>query len=303
MTSRRRNAGAVCFALCSVLLAAEAHAQSDPQAAAAAQRGSTAFTARRYGEARLAFEEAVQREPTPQRLFALGQSCRLTSRYVEAIDAFERYLAAPEPNALPERLTAIRDQVAEMRRLLATLTLHATPASALVTLDGRTITSPLERAAIDPGPHVLELSAEGHRTERREINADSGAQLVFEVTLAAVAVEAPRLVVEPSVASAMVRIDGQTVGAGRVAQSLTPGDHAVEIEAPGYEVFRRTVRLGSTGVTRMDASLQHRGLPGWVLPTAIAGGVLLVGGTVLGVWAATRDTSPELHPVWYFVDE
>lgn len=278
-------------------------ATGDPQATAAYERGSQAFRERRFGEARIAFSEAVRREPTPARWFALAQACRNMSLYTDAINAFEHYLAAPEAGVAPERITEIRGQVETLRRLVGTLTLHVTPPTATASLDGHPLTLGNERIPLNPGAHVLEVSAEGHRTEHREITTESASQTVLDITLTAAVIENPRLVIEPSVASASVSIDGVSVGAGRIERQLTPGDHAIEINASGYEPFRRSVHLNTTGTTRMDAALQHRGMPGWVLPTVITGSVLVVGGTILGVWLATRDTGPDLHPAWGIVTE
>jgi hypothetical protein len=266
-------------------------------------RGMAMFREHRYGEARQIFEEVVRREPTPQRWYSLGLAARAMSRYTQAIDAFEHFLAAPPANATPELLTEVRGHIAEMRQHLGALTLTVTPATATPLLDGRPLALPTERVVLDPGAHVLEITVADHRPERREFSVDSGATVTLQITLAPVAREAPRLVIEPSVATAAVLLDGQPVGTGRVERSTTAGDHVIEIQANGYQPFRRPVHLGASGTTRIDASLTRQGLPGWVLPTAIAGGALAIGGTILGVWLATRDTSPELHPAWGTVME
>jgi len=127
--------------------------------------------------------------------------------------------------------------------------------------------------------------------------------VTLQITLAPVAREAPRLVIEPSIAAATVLLDGQPAGTGRVERTTTAGDHVVEIQASGYQPYRRSVHLGASGTTRIDATLTRQGLPGWVLPTAIAGGALVVGGTILGVWLTTRDTAPALNPAWGTVME
>lgn len=305
-----RLVGAALFAALvsspSVLLAQATQPSATPVSAdvsALMARGMAMFNERRYGEARQVFEEVVRREPTPQRWYAFGMAARNVSRYTQAIDAFEHFLAAPPANATPELLTEVRGHIAEMRQHLGTLTLTVTPATATPLLDGRPLALPTERVVLDPGAHVLEITVADHRPERREFSVDSGATVTLQITLAPVAREAPRLVIEPSVATAAVLLDGQSVGTGRVERSTTAGDHVIEIQANGYQPFRRPVHLGASGTTRIDATLTRQGLPGWVLPTAIAGGALAIGGTILGVWLATRDTSPELNPAWGTVME
>ncbi len=276
---------------------------TDADVAALMARGMAMFNERRYGEARQAFEEVCRREPTPQRWYSLGLAARNVSRYTQAIDAFERFLAAPSASTTPELLAQVRGHIAEMRQRIGTLTVAVTPPPTTVALDGRSITLTADNLPIDPGPHVMEFGVADHRVERREFNVSSGSTVTLQVTLVPLARELPRLVVEPSVATAAVQIDGQSVGTGRVEQPLPAGDHLVEIQANGYQPFRRTVHLAGSGTTRVDAALTRQGLPGWVLPTAIAGGALVVGGTILGVWLATRETTPELRPAWGTVME
>lgn len=267
------------------------------------QRGSEAFRERRFGDARIAFEEAVRLEPNAARWFALGQACRNTSRYTQAIDAFEHYLAAPPPSEDPARIATVRAEVDSIRRLVGRLSLTVTPATAAVSLDGRALALPIDQALVDPGPHVLEVAAEGHRPERREVNVTGGAALVLQFALTPVTTQGPRLIIESSEPGAQISVDGQNVGSGRADRTLSAGDHLVEINASGYEPFRRPVHLGATGTTRVDATLRRRGLPGWVVPVAIAGSVVVVAGVVTGVVIATRDTGPELNPAWGTVTE
>lgn len=313
-----RLAVALSAALCAAATSRIAHAQSppsgapttpvltpttsatpaDPEVAAMVARGRAAFDERRYGDARVIFEEVVRREPTPQRLYALGMACRNVSRYAQAIAAFERFLAEPSASADPALLDEVREQIAAMHRLMGRLSLAVTPDAATAMLDGHALTLPADQFALDPGNHVLDLAAPQHRAEHREFTVESGAAVQFQVALVAEAHESPRIIVEPTPATAAVYVDGMPAGHGRIERVLPPGPHVVEVRAEGHASFRREVRLTSSGTLRIDAVLATRGTPGWVLPTAIAGGVVLVGGTILGVWLATRDTGPNLHPAW-----
>lgn len=279
------------------------HTSVNSQAAEAAQRGEAAFRDRRYGDARLAYEEATRLEPTPNRWYMLGQACRGMSRYTQAIDAFEHFLTAPGADVDPARIPLLRAEIESMRRLVGRLSLTVTPATAAVSLDGRALALPIDQALVDPGPHVLEVTAEGHRPERREVNVTGGAALVLQFALTPVTTQGPRLIIESSEPGAQISVDGQNVGSGRADRTLSAGDHLVEINASGYETFRRPVHLGATGTTRVDATLRRRGLPGWVVPVAIAGSVVVVAGVVTGVVIATRDSGPELNPAWGTVTE
>lgn len=63
-------------------------------AAATSQDGETAFTAGRYEDALAKFREALEKSQAPEILFHLGQTYAKLVRPVEALDHFERFLAA-----------------------------------------------------------------------------------------------------------------------------------------------------------------------------------------------------------------
>ena len=265
------------------------------EAQAAFEQGRQALVARRYDQAAAAFHDAARLEPTPGTWRWLGVTLRSIGRYTEAIAALERYLATPEPGVAPARLEEVGRAVGEMRRSLAQLTVTLQPPSAALQVDGRT--RPLEPGAmtLDPGAHVVEIRAEGFEPMRQEVELAAAGQLVLNLRLVALG---GRLIVEPSVNNALVVIDAREVGRGRVEQATTPGEHVVEVRAEGYEPRRRVVRVTSAGVTREDVSLVRRGTPGWVLPVAIAGGVLVAGGVAAAVALALQPEDVPINTNW-----
>lgn len=252
---------------------------------AAFDRGMISLVARRYSEAVAALRDALRLRPSPLTIYNLGLALRGTGDYIESVELFDRYLAAPEPNAPPDRLTAIRGEVAVLRRSIASIDISLDPASADLRLDGRSVRREGTVLRVDPGAHVLDVLSEGFVPDHRDVNLAPGAQMVLAVSLRRVA-SSGRLLIEPSVTTAVITVDGRRVGVGRIDEAYAEGTHIVEIAAQGHQPFRRTVRVGSTGVTRVDAALatSARDLPRWVLPTAVVGGaVLLAGSIVLGV--------------------
>lgn len=258
----------------------------------------------RYGEAVLRLEAAARGEH-PLAWYNLGLAYRGAGRPSQAIAAFERYLARPDANASPARLALIRAELPSLRRAMVSVQVRTTPPGAALQVDGRPQSTGDGAVWLDPGAHVLEWSAPGFQTQRRELSLQPGATAVLEIVLGpaeppaappAVAV-APR--VEPAhllidaPAEATVSIDGAPVGSGAVDRVTDVGDHDVEVRARGMEPWRRRLHVGA-GSTRHTVTLRPVARsPGWVLPTAIAGGAVLVSAAIAGVaWLARGDAEP-----------
>lgn len=253
-------------------------------------RGVSALSDRRYNVAVDAFEESYRVRAVPVVLYNLGLAYRGLGRNIAAIDAFERYLAQPAASATPEDIAAVRRAIAQLRESLVVVALAVTPTTAVVLVDGRPHALESGTLQLDPGAHMLECSAVGSISERREVRLEAGGRVALSFSL--VSVEGrPLLVIEPSVATSVVHVDGERVGVGRVEIPSSAGEHHVEISAVGYASFERRVRVGASGVVRVDAVLAVRQRH-VMLPIAIGVGVLVVGAIVVGVAASSRTEMP-----------
>lgn len=269
---------------------------SNAQAQAAFEHGRRSLLERRYDDAARAFQDAARLDPTPGTWRWLGVTLRSMGRYTESLAAFERYFAAPEEDVTEEQFAQMRVAVAEMRRALARLTVIARPAGATLLIDARPRPMGAAEVTVDPGAHVVELRADGHRPHRQEVELRPGEQLTVVAHLLVIA---GRIIVEPSVVGAAVEIDGRAAGRGRVEQEAAPGEHMVEIRAADHEPLRRAVRVVAGGATRFDATLVRRGRPGWVAPALIVGGAVAVGGAVIaGVAYLARGTAAPTPDAW-----
>lgn len=261
------------------------------------QRGIVALEEMRYAEACDAFEAAYRERQTPRVLYNLALALRGAGRYRRAIASFEQYVAAPDPGDAPARIARVQETADEMRRALVRVRVRLDPATAALTVDGRVEAMENNTLTLDPGAHVFEATAADRVSFRREMRLDAGAEVTLDATLA----EAPpsgRLMVVPSVASALVRIDGALVATGSVDRVVAPGEHRVEIQAREYVPFVRVVRVGRTGVVRVDATLVAPPRNNWLLPTAVVGGVALVAGSVALIAWVARPSEPYVIGNW-----
>lgn len=251
-----------------------------------------------FAEAAAHFEESLRRNPAPVAQFNLAFAYRGLGRYLDAADAVDRFLQNPG-NTPADRVEAARVELQRMRAAIAHVRVRAEPEGATVLIDARPGRLRDGVFDVDPGRRVIEVSRVGYRPERRELVLAQGATEELSVSLSVIDT-AGRLRIEPSVPDARVTIDGVFAGTGIVERPARMGAHQIEITAEGYLRFTRAVRVGGTGLVRVDATLQRpRPNPWpWLGPTI---GVLGVAAASVGGWfiydACCRPTlDPTLPP-------
>lgn len=149
------------------------------------ERGVAAFNARRYAEAREEFDTAYQLSPAYVVLYNVAQVNVALGNSVEAIDAFERYLAQGASSIPASRRAEVEREIAAQRERVSTLEVTVDIAGAQIRLDGRWVgTTPLaEPLRVNAGPHTLGVTLEGYESKFRELVIDGGSavRLVIEL--------------------------------------------------------------------------------------------------------------------------
>lgn len=282
---------ALALAARGALAVAQTPNEIDP-ARRAYEEGVAHLEAARYQEAALALERSYALRPVPVALYNLALAWRGLGRYRAAVGLFDRYLQSPDPAATPERLDAIRAEREELLRALVHAAITVTPRGATLRVDGRDPAPSPESLELDPGGHVLEWNAPAHRPHRETITATPGSRPVFSVALEPV--REGRLQVEASSPAVLIEIDGQRGGMGRVEREFPVGEHVVALRASGYRPVERRVTVTPGATVRLVITME-RNVPGWVLPTAIVGGAVLIGAGITAGVLATRPDVPALH--------
>lgn len=278
---------------------AVAHAQKPPAPAPAEdpalaeakvhfQQGVALFNDENFSAALAEFETAYRLRPSPGVLYNIGLTQKRLFRYGEAIDALERFIK--ESTDLPaERRAEAEQLIAEMRALMAEVTVHVEPAGAQILLDGRTVgTAPLDKPlGIAAGGHVLEATAEGHKPVRRELMVSAGVPVRLDLRLEAIPKTGKARIVA-SQPMAEVMVDGRSLGAAPVDVELGPGGHTLEVVAPGYVPYRSELVVAAGQVRTVEVALElpPRQTPvykKWYLWTPIAVGVAAGLGLGLGL--------------------
>jgi tetratricopeptide (TPR) repeat protein len=172
LSTSDRGRSPVATAIVAALLLAGAAtaraAESDTNRAAAelargkAVEAEKLYEERDYRAALRKLEEAFALYPSPKIHYNFGLVHRALLREVEALEAFEKFLAEASDAGAEDRATATR-HVAELRAAVGVLEITCDTAGAEVFVDGRSGgTTPLARALrVAPGPHQVVIHKAG----------------------------------------------------------------------------------------------------------------------------------------------
>jgi tetratricopeptide (TPR) repeat protein len=149
-----------------------------------AERGS-------YQAALVEFTRAYQLSPSYAVLYNIGKAQEALGQPVEAVAAFERYLAEGGPAVPADRRAKVAAQIKELEAHIGTITIHAAPEAATVYLDGAVIdgAAAVRGVRVSLGPHRVMATAEGHVAANREV--DVARVGVLDVTLALAPIPPP----------------------------------------------------------------------------------------------------------------
>jgi hypothetical protein len=159
---------------------------TSPQAKAQAQRllteGSALYEKGDYSGALDKFNAAYAAYPSPKLMFNIGQADRDLSRPVEALEAFEKFLASAA-DASPETIADARKSMAELREKLGRIRIDCETTGAEVNLDGKSVgVTPLPNLVwATPGRHQITASHESATPALENVDVTAGS--VGTVTL------------------------------------------------------------------------------------------------------------------------
>jgi hypothetical protein len=153
----------------------------DEQARALFVQGLQASDARRWEEAATLFQRSRELVERPSTLFNLVGVLHRLGRFREGLEAGSAYLRIAGGESGDKRAEIDR-LLSEMQLAVGSLRLRVQPRAARVTLDGAVLAEPYA-LALDPGKHVLAVSAAGHESDTRELLVERGGKYSLDVTL------------------------------------------------------------------------------------------------------------------------
>jgi hypothetical protein len=217
------------------------------------QLGVQHFQAGRYAEALGNFEHAYRLKPHPLVRVNIANCYDRLQRPVEAIDAFEAFLAAHEGSEQQRR--EVEAAVDRLSKQLGRLVLRVRPASALSQVDADT--EPRHGARwLVPGEHRLVVSAEGYESSTRRVRMRAGELEVVTVELAA---SRDPLAVEPlrtePIARPLAPLSSGPLVPTQLATSPEPSPSPRHSSAARWVSGGATLVLGVTGLVTGQLAL------------------------------------------------
>ena len=149
------------------ILAQASPLPADPQAKAQAQellsQGSKLYHQGDLAGALEKFEAAYVAFPSPKLMFNIGQANRDLGRPVEAIEAFQRFLAEAA-NVSPETMAEARNSVGELRGKLGRIRIDCETAGAQIAVDGKSV-------GVAPLPDLIWATPGRHQVTAKHVSA------------------------------------------------------------------------------------------------------------------------------------
>lgn len=240
--------------LCAVPVGARAQEASVvAEARAAFERGIEQASAESWVEALESFRASLALLDRPATHLNVAAALLRLGRNVEARDEMDALLATATLSAEDRvRAVELRARAAEGVR---TLELRVEPPSATVLVDGvvHEGAAALGRLELDPGRHRLEVRADGHAPEVRDLEPGAAATIVRLSPLPAL------LRVRSSVEGAAISVDGEERGRTSADVEVAPGRHQLVVAAPDHRPFERWLSLASGQELDVSATLERGG--------------------------------------------
>lgn len=274
---------------------------ADPNAVEARaqfERGRELAEARRFSEAVQAFTRSLELVDRPSTVLNLAICLFALERYVEAIDALERYEAGADPSVEADGLADARRMLTHARAAVARVVIEVAPVEAIVTVDGDPVGGSATRErAVNPGPHVVRVEAAHHAPALIELDAAPGATVRRAIALESTQRPARLEVRAMGRPDARILVDAQAVGVGSAVTELPAGAHEVRVLLTDSDAVAHRVELEWNEHLRLDLPAPPPETPLVERPElwAIVGGTVagIAVGVLIGVLAAGVDAQPD----------
>ncbi len=221
-------------------------------------RGVDAFRAQNYAVALVLFQKSYRLHEASVVLYNMAMCHRALFQYTQSIDVFKKYIAKKGAKLRSSEKRKIEKFIREMEAKLARIVLAVEPAGARILLDGRFVgTSPLKNPInADPGAHVLEVTKDGYRSERRQLQLLDGQQTSVALILKREGSGMGTLVLSSPAKGAVAVVDRGAPVSLPLTLPLAAGAHSVTVTAPGHKPKAFVVVIQPHAVEKQQVILE-----------------------------------------------
>ena len=153
------------------------------QALAVLKEGNALFDRHAYHEALSKYQAAYALYPSIKLHLNIGTTLKQLHRYAEALDHYERYMAAPK--AEPKRKDELEPLLEKLRAKVARVRIEVSELGASVTVDGKPIEMKQRTAELrlDPGEHTVLVELDGFQQLSSTLTLRAGQQRSLDLRL------------------------------------------------------------------------------------------------------------------------
>jgi len=269
--------------------------------------GADAYKAGKFDAAASNFDRAYELFKAPEIAFSAAQAHRLQfqadrkpEHVKRAVELFEAYVAATPDGGGKRKdalahlgrlrdvlrdLEATGDKVVVVKKATPSIYVSVALENALVTVDGKSVDR-YTSIDVEPGDHVVAVSADGYLPAERKITVVKGQSMVpieLEARPASVSIKT-----QPD---ARLMVDGRPMALGANALVLSPGKRLVTVYARGREPVTRELELRPGQEVSLDVPLRSTARRKAVKWVWIGAGTLFAATLVTSITSITADSS------------
>ena len=189
--------------------------------------------------------------------------------------------------------------------LVQVCTLDITPGNPMaeggeVSVDGEAKGVLPQKLVVEPGRHQVEVKKEGAQTFSQWVECAAAAVVTLPVLLVGEDVPMGTLFVTSDVPGAAVFVDGVNRGESPISLDVEPGPLMVEVRAPGFDPWQKTVEVKADEKSIVQAQIRPESGPAGTLMVLsnVSNTTIFVDGKEIGLAPATvADLVPGTHVI------
>lgn len=130
-----------------------------------------------------AFKKAYRTDPAAKYLYNIGRAYHVMGKFRLALDYYEKFL---RENKSEKKAVRGAETIAELKRQMASITIHVAVPEATLTVDGDAELCVLGiPCMVDPGERRIEVEASGYAAAKRRLRLDAGERRVETIEMVA----------------------------------------------------------------------------------------------------------------------